>query len=195
MTTTINGLTGVSQIQNGTVTADDLATVTVGNAGPQRMQLFAAKATTSGTSIDFSPTDSTGIPSWAKRVTIMLASVSTSGSSNVVLRVGAGSIDATGYSGMVSTFTSASVASIVFTSDFILAGANATSVISGSVVLEKQSGNTWIAKGGMTRTSETINHFIMGLKSLSDSLDSVRLTTSGGTDTFDAGSVSILVEG
>ena len=36
---------------------------------------------------------------------------------------------------------------------------------------------------------------LAGIKSLSNALDRVRITSSNGTDTFDAGSVNILYEG
>jgi len=47
---------------------------------------------TSGTSIDF-----TGIPSWAKRITVIFNSVSTNGISNLVLRIGNGSFKAANF--------------------------------------------------------------------------------------------------
>ena len=46
-----------------------------------------AVASTSGTSIDF-----TSIPSWVKRVTVMLNGISTSGTSNPLIQIGAGSV-------------------------------------------------------------------------------------------------------
>ena len=53
-----------------------------------------AVASTSGTSITFS-----SIPSWAKRVTVMFNGVSTSGSSNIQVQLGAGSTTTSGYTG------------------------------------------------------------------------------------------------
>ena len=47
-------------------------------AATQKLTVSTAQASTSGTSIDF-----TGIPSWVKRITVMLAGVSTNGSSFV----------------------------------------------------------------------------------------------------------------
>ncbi len=58
-----------------------------------------AVATTSGTSIDF-----TSIPSWVKRITVMLAGVSTNGSSSHILQIGdSGGIENTSYVGSALT--------------------------------------------------------------------------------------------
>ena len=51
-----------------------------------------AVASTSGTSIDF-----TGLPDWVKRITVMFSGVSTNGTSNYIIQIGAGSITSTGY--------------------------------------------------------------------------------------------------
>lgn len=85
MATVISGNTGVSQVQNNIVSPAKLT---------QPLTLGTAQNTTSGTSIDF-----TGIPSWAKRITVMLSGVSTNGSSNYLLRIGSGSFSASGYLG------------------------------------------------------------------------------------------------
>lgn len=53
-----------------------------------------AVATTSGTSIDF-----TGIPSWAKKITVMFSAVSTNGTSPIQVQIGAGSVSNSGYVG------------------------------------------------------------------------------------------------
>ena len=71
-----------------------------------------AQASTSGTSIDF-----TGIPSGVKRITVMFQGVSTNGSSNVQVQLGAGSITSSGYLHAFAN-TSASVSSSNFTTGF-----------------------------------------------------------------------------
>ena len=39
------------------------------------------------------------------------------------------------------------------------------------------------------------SYYVAGSKTLSGTLDRVRITTVGGTDTFDAGTINILYEG
>jgi len=58
----------------------------------QRIVRATDVASTSGTSIDF-----TSIPSWVKRVTVMFNGVSTSGANNLLIQIGAGSVETTGY--------------------------------------------------------------------------------------------------
>jgi hypothetical protein len=48
---------------------------------------------------------------------------------------------------------------------------------------------------GTNNDATANNTFLSGSKTLSDTLDRVRLTTVNGTDTFDAGSVNIIYEG
>lgn len=150
------------------------------------LTLGTAQTTTSGTSIDF-----TGIPSWARRVTIMFIGVSTNGSSNYIVQIGAGSVDTTGYlSGAGGGAGSANA-----TNGFILTGLNAATTINhGLVTLCTAGSNTWVCGSTLGR-SETANFNAGGgSKSLAGTLDRVRITTAGGTDTFDAGSINIVWE-
>ena len=66
-------------------------------AGASLITSGTAVASTSGTSIDF-----TGIPSWAKRITVMFNGVSTNGTSQQLIQIGSGSVNATGYSSYFS---------------------------------------------------------------------------------------------
>jgi hypothetical protein len=147
-----------------------------------------AVASTSGTSIDF-----TGIPSTAKRITVIFNEVSTNGSSNILIQVGAGSVTTSGYvstyfgvSGTTGQTNSSSLGIIVFN------GA-ASYVTSGFIQFVNISGNTWIVSGSYKGTTSTANSSA-GSIALSGTLDRVRITTANGTDTFDAGSINILYE-
>jgi hypothetical protein len=155
----------------------------------QPLTMGTAQTTTSGTSIDF-----TGIPSWVKRITVMLNGVSTIGTSNVLFQLGdSGGFESTGYNS-----TSLSAATTVSTSNstagFLLFANVATDARSGVLLLTQISGNTWIASGTF-KVSTATNCFVAGDKTLSDALTQIRLTTVNGTDTFDAGSVNIMYEG
>jgi hypothetical protein len=152
-----------------------------------------AQASTSGTSIDF-----TGIPSWVKRITVMFQQVSTNGSSVVLLQVGAGSIQTTGYLGSgVSVGGTNVVTGANYTTGFGLGGNNASTVlISGSVVLTQTTTNVWNCSFSLGRSD--LGYAVIGGGStgtLSGTLDRIRITTVNGTDTFDAGSINIQYEG
>jgi hypothetical protein len=186
------------------ISGDTSGTVTLAApavAGTSTLTLQAATATsavntlgttvasTSGTSIDF-----TGLPSWIKRITVMFNAVSTSGTSNVIIQIGSGSFTTSGYLGSGSNSTTLTGAN--YTTGFgILIFNTATAVVGGTVVLTQISGNTWIASGTLGRTDGAATGGVAGYVALSGTLDRVRITTVGGTDTFDAGTINILYEG
>lgn len=149
--------------------------------------------TTGGTSIDF-----TGIPSWARRVTLLFDTLSTSGNSVVTVRVGnADPPEVTGYVGGLAGESAGVMISTAFSSGFRLeAACAATSSRRGRVVLERVSGNTWEACVSSSSVTGVSSHLSgAGSISLGGTLDRVRLTTEGGADTFDVVNVSLFWEG
>jgi hypothetical protein len=151
-----------------------------------------AVASTSGTSIDF-----TGIPSWVKRVTVMLNGVSTNGSSNHQVQIGAGSVDVTGYiSSAAKCFNTGTNVGTSSTGFIMTNGVGAADLFYGAMTLTLIGSNTWIATFATSfQVSAGAAHYGGGAKTLSGTLDRVRITTVNGTDTFDAGSINILYEG
>jgi len=153
----------------------------------------SAVASTSGTSIDF-----TSIPSWVKRVTVMFSGVSTNGTSNILVQIGdSGGVENTGYTS-VASYTTGSAGSISSTAGYITTHFNeATSIFNGNcyLTLLNASTNTWCLNGNLSWTVTFTGMLnFAGSKSLSATLDRVRITTVNGTDTFDAGSINILYE-
>jgi len=150
-----------------------------------------AQASTSGTSIDF-----TGIPSWVKRVTVMFNGVSTNGSSNVQVQIGAGTFSTSGYSGISVLTGNSSVNAAYSGSGFLFTdnGQSTTNVGYGHLVLETPGSNNWIGVGQLGYVTRSIITWSNGSIALSGTLDRVRITTVNGTDTFDAGSINILWE-
>lgn len=149
-----------------------------------------AVATTSGTAIDF-----TSIPSWAKEIVIILNGVSTNGTSGLLLQVGSGSIQNSGYSSQSWTATGSGIIS----NGFGLTGTVGASTVelTGIITIENITLNTWIESGSIGVTNSTSNGIASIGKSpnLSGALDRLRLTSINGTDTFDAGSVNIMYRG
>lgn len=146
----------------------------------------------SGTLVDF-----TGIPSWVKRITVMLSGVSTNGTSNYLVQIGdSGGIENTGYTGSSSAFSTSTVGSLIYSGiGYLLYGTYvAAGTYSGAVVLTNLTGNTWIITGGIARDDSVYAIITFGTKSTSATLDRVRITTVNGTDTFDAGLINILYE-
>ena len=147
-----------------------------------------AVASTSGTSIDF-----TSIPSWVKRITVMLQGVSTNGSSLVQVQIGAGSVTTSGYVCSSSSMGASAVVSTNATSGFILYANNASDVRSGQMTLTLVGSNGWVC-GAVIKSGSNVTVTTGGDVTLGGTLDRVRITTVNGTDTFDAGSINILYE-
>lgn len=148
-----------------------------------------AVASTSGTAIDF-----TGIPSWVKRITVILNGVSSNGASAKQIQIGSGSFTTTGYISAASG-GSTGVSSTTSTTGLLIEdGTNAAQTSNIIAVLTNISGNVWVMassganNAGAFRTGG-------GNVTLGGVLDRVRLTSANGTDTFDAGSVNIFYEG
>ncbi len=159
--------------------------------GAAKMILAPAQATTSGTSIDF-----TGIPSSAKRVTFLFNQVSGSASSFIIVQVGAGSIQTTNYFGSTTTFVNTTISAGTNTQGFSTGSAGAGNSFSGRLSVTNMGNGVWVSDGVMGMTFPTLTTSIVGGSVVvSGILDRVRLTHVNGTDTFDAGSVSLLVEG
>ena len=158
----------------------------------RKMTLMTAQNSTSGTSIDF-----TGIPSWAKRITIMMKDISTNGVFDLLVQIGANSLQSTGYNSASAECISGSVPRVTGASNgFVVAW---DSAIDGRTICMKiilMTGNTYVQEhtggGSIGRTLFTTGG---GSVTLSGVLDRVRILTGNGTDTFDAGQINIMCEG
>lgn len=151
---------------------------------------FASVVTTSGTSIDF-----TGIPSTVTRITLNFNGVSTNGTSVLLVQLGdSGGIENTGYATVMATINSATPSTNASTAGFQLPVAAAAAVRYGTFTLNliDAATFTWSCFGGIAENvAGTIFGISAGRKATSAALDRVRLTTVGGTDTFDLGSMNI----
>ena len=158
----------------------------------QRITQGTAVASTSGTSIDF-----TGLPAWVKRVTVAFNGVSLSGTSSVQVQLGTGTTTYTtsGYVGGGARFGAASVAAGTFTSGFVFNNSTAAALLGGNMTITNVTGNTWSASGICGETSGEFVCMTGGSIALAAVLTAVRITSVNGTDTFDAGSINLLLEG
>lgn len=187
MTMTLSGdgsITGLvaGGLPDATITPDELT---------QKLTLGTAIATTSGTSHDF-----TGIPSWVKRITVMLNGVSTNGTSAHLIQVGSGSISTTGYAsqtGQNGTGSGSGVGTVGLQLD---AATYASGQLVAIVTLVLVSANQWVAHwvGTPIETTSTGPVGAGRTPALGGALDRIRITTVNGTDTFDAGTFNILYE-
>lgn len=154
------------------------------------LQSGTAVASTSGTSIDF-----TSIPSWVKRITVMLQGVSqNSAAQTYILQIGAGSVTTSGYLSSNSYIAPSTDSGNVTTGFPVNRVVGASANFSGIATICLMGSNLWVFSSVMADTSAGQNHFGAGSITLGGTLDRVRLTTVGGTATFDAGSINILYE-
>lgn len=187
-TSTFTGSLGnvtTGTINSGDITSSGTVTAATGTLYP--IVSGTSQASTSGTSIDF-----TGIPSWAKRITVMFNGVSTNGTSNPQIQIGAGSVDATGYSGLA--WNNAAGAVGMSSTGFSFSSANASATLYGLATLTLLGSNLWVLSACISSAGTTTAFTTNGSKTLSGALDRVRITTVNGTDTFDAGSINIQYE-
>jgi hypothetical protein len=143
--------------------------------------------------------DFTGIPSWAKRITLTFSSVSTNGTAPPLIQIGSGSYATSGYLGANSVIAASSVATVVFTTGFGI-GVNtsnwsAATVVNGSITLSLHNGNTWTCSGSVGTSTGTAIFLTSGSSgtAISGALDRVRIY-SDGTQQFDAGTINIIYE-
>jgi hypothetical protein len=148
--------------------------------------------TTSGTSID-----SATIPAWARKITILFQGISTSGTSEWIVQLAdGGGVETTSYLSTSARTPEAANPNVEgSTAGFIMNADAATFIMSGKMELQliDPSTNTWIS----THVAKINGGQIVsggGEKALSATLTSVRLTTAGGADTFDAGNWTVMWE-
>lgn len=149
-----------------------------------------AITTTSGTSKDF-----TSVPSWVKRITVMLQNVSTNGSAYIRVQLGTGGSPTTsGYTSISSVISGSSSAYVGGGGGLDINYNNSTYALTGSITITNITGNTWVASGVFAQVTGNATVTFGGSIGLSGVLDIVRLTTSNGTDAFDSGTFNILYE-
>lgn len=194
---TITGTAGLITVTNGNgVSGNPTLTIANGTNGQvlrsgasdpawgAQIVLGTAVASTSGTSIDF-----TTVPAWARRVTVMFSGVSLSGTATFLVQIGSGSFVTSGYSGHSAATNGTNITSAA---GFPVAIGTAGLFFDGVLTLTNVTGNTWMAthQGGLRVSALGIVGGGAGL-ALGGVLDRVRITSSTGTDTFDAGTINI----
>ena len=176
---------------NGTIVTSASTAVVTPAMLTQPFTSGTAVASTSGTSIDF-----TGIPSWAKRITVMLNRVSTTGVTPLLYQLGtSGGIVTTGYVSSGS-YQGDSMGALISTAGLLNGAGGAIADTSvGITTICSFGGNTWVSASVSGDGTANYSKTAGGSVTLSGTLDRIRITTTTGTPTFDAGSINILYEG
>jgi len=154
--------------------------------------LLGPFATTSGTTVDV-----TGIPTTARKLTLMFNSVSADAADDLIIQLGdSGGIEATDYGTLSAECEADSVDLETNTAGFQVSQNQAAAVTAHGMIilcLSDASTNTWM---GMSMISSGGSKMSLGttFKSLSAAITQLRLTSTAGTAVFDGGSFSVLVE-
>ena len=186
----LTSISGALPVTGGTVTGLTTFNAGVATSTGQLYPLVSGTAVSaSGTSVDF-----TGIPSTAKRITVMFSGVSTSGTSNLQIQIGSGSVVTTGYNSVCTRTAGTLLQTNAVTSGFLVNIANANNALYGAYVITLVSGFTYVEQGNASDQTNIANYISAGGITLSGALDRVRITTVNGTDTFDAGTINLLWE-
>ena len=148
--------------------------------------------TASGTSVNF-----TDIPSWVKKITVMFSGVSTNGTGNLQIQLGtSGGIQITGY---LSAADQAGIGVNATTGFILTRNIGASSINHGiaTIALIDSATGLFACSGTLARSDAASGSFFGGSKSLSGTLDRIRViasTTGNPADTFDAGTINIMWE-
>ena len=184
---------GTLKISRGSIgnTTSDILNISA--TGTETIQKFMQIGPTvlSGANIDF-----TGIPSWAKEITLVYMAVSTSGTSPLLVQVGTlGGMENTGYNSLAAAQVS-TTANIASAAGIIIYNDTAADVRSGSMSIYPQSGNVISANYTMAGTiGRNITFWGASSKVLNGVLDRIRITTVNGTDAYDNGQITLLIKG
>lgn len=193
----VSDITVSNNITSNIVTSDivksNTSTITISgttsNVYPLVSRTAVAASFGSPTSIDF-----TDIPTWIRRATVLMANVSTSSSSQLQVQIGSGSISNTGYYTAGSGTSGSAITTTNLTTGFPISNATAAAdnaTIIGTLMLISDTTWVWASTGIRLLGQQAIG---AGTKTLSGTLDRIRITTVNGTDTFDGGTINITYE-
>jgi hypothetical protein len=162
------------------------------------IQSQTAKASTSGTSVEF-----TSIPSWVKRVTVMFQGVSTNGTGIIQVQLGTGATPTytiTGYLGGAVSVQTSTASAVSYTTGFALVPQQAAAAVHHGVMtisLVNSSTNAYAASSTSSRSDLAQSGSSGASIALGAVLTAIRVigsATGSPSDTFDAGTINILYE-
>lgn len=136
------------------------------------------------------------IPDWVTKICVSIYDGGTDGSDQWVIRLGdSGGIEATGYTGTAAAL-GATTAVTSHTTGFGIRSTGTVTVISGNMhlVLHDSATNKWTQANGFDSQSTAFLYTGAGRKALDSVLTQLEITTTGGTDLFDAGTASVTYE-
>jgi len=154
-----------------------------------------AQNTTSGTSVVF-----TGIPSGVRRITVMLNSISTTGTNPFIIQLGtSGGFVTTGYASTGSSATTGvgtnnTTVGLIVVASPPSGGSGATGTYSGLMTICQLDSTIWTSSASLGQDGVNHSTWAAGRASIAGTVTQLRLTTTTGVDTYDSGSMNIFYE-
>ncbi|WP_299084463.1 hypothetical protein [uncultured Paraglaciecola sp.] len=187
----LRGIKDTLSTQFGSFTVGTALTMTeteLNDTVDQQPVLDTHIPTTSGTAHQW-----TTIPAWVNKVELIFTSVSTTGTSPLLVQLGdSGGIENTGYTGSVVNTGGSTTTSVHPTTGWQLEGASAASIIvSGVLTLSRVFSTNWTYSCVLANLGSAIIFSSAGSKTLTNDLTTINLRTVGGVDTFDSGLLNI----
>lgn len=145
-----------------------------------------------GTAVDF-----TGIPSWVRKVTVMFQGVSTNGASGIIIQLGtSGGYLTSGYLGHVDdlgTSGGTTLSNGFRCSDDTITAADTRHMVANLYNMTG-TGNIWLFTVSGGYSNQAVITTGGGSVTLGSTLTSLRITTVGGTNSFDTGTINVMYE-
>ena len=142
--------------------------------------------------------DLTDIPAGVRRITLVLNQVSTNGGSIVQIQLGSTTFTTSGYASNSHAIAGTAVGSTSAASGHIIdPGGSAAFSRTGFIDLFARAANEWYGEHKLNVVGDANPRLHLGAAAspvLAGALDRIRLTTVGGTDTFDSGNIDIAWE-
>lgn len=174
-----------------TPTAQDNSTKVATTAYVDGKMVLGTAVSATGTSTDF-----TGIPSWAKKITIMFSEVSTNEPTHLLFQIGdSGGIENTGYIASSVVLASTGNAYLSGTAGLLIYNELISSNFNGELTVLKLTSDVYNLTLNASSSPDTRIHIGVSSKILSAVLDRIRVTTVSGTAIFDSGTINIMYEG
>jgi hypothetical protein len=172
---------------------DGSASVTINSGVILGITSGTAVTPTSSTAVAF-----TAIPSWVKRITIMMTGVTYSTTVNINMQLGSGSVSTSGYTSVGSVVLNGNLTGVsTGTGTGIATHDVRTGPVSCQFVctLLNSATNLWVGSGTIMYAGTPAVATATGFIALAGALDRVQINTVAGTATLSAGSINILYEG
>jgi hypothetical protein len=191
------GNSGATTADILTVDASGNVTTTLANGIVTPAKLSQPMTLMTGVAASTASVVYTGIPSWAKRITIMFYEISITGANHILVRLGTPSgFEQTGYKSQM-TILNAGSSTAGSTIGFIMHWPEPNSFSNGTMTISHMGSNVWTSSGTYQWTGSSNSTIVSGGSKVLTTgvLDRVQILSGNGSDTFDSGSVNVMYEG